>query len=162
MATVVLDRSEQQYVVPRRCLKRAGRCWVVRDEEYIRSMISNRLGGTAQIMLLVKAALGSSMLGASGASGAATGVVATPVSDRALLTELFMRCGGAGWNNRTNWCEDSKPLNEWYGVTTADAPNGSGSGASGDASGAVGTTVTVVTGLDLFRNGLSGGTCTLI
>lgn len=39
-------------------------------------------------------------------------------TDRARLVELYDATDGPNWKNNTNWNTD-KPLNEWYGVTTA-------------------------------------------
>ncbi len=39
--------------------------------------------------------------------------------DRAVLIALFVRCGGLGWNDSTNWGSQHEPLSEWYNVTVS-------------------------------------------
>ena len=41
-----------------------------------------------------------------------------PATDRARLIELYNATDGPNWKNNTNW-NTVKPLDEWYGVTTA-------------------------------------------
>ncbi|CAN0007293.1 unnamed protein product, partial [Hapterophycus canaliculatus] len=43
-----------------------------------------------------------------------------PSSDRTLLNRLFDATSGGSWTNSTGW-GTSRPLGEWYGVTTDDA-----------------------------------------
>ena len=64
-----------------------------------------------------------------------TGTHCSPLSDREVIEILFDATGGADWVNASNWLTGG-PLSEWHGVTT-------------DSNGQV-------TGLNLYRNNLSG------
>ena len=46
-------------------------------------------------------------------------VAAASTIDRDALVALYHALRGMSWENNTNWLDESVPLEEWYGVTTA-------------------------------------------
>jgi hypothetical protein len=122
MPKIRIDKTQSVVAVAANYIKRASRCYSVRDENFIRATIENRLGGKAQVALLIKTVLyDESLLEEDDVDtpGSPLGRQSAQSSDQEYLLKLFMQQGGANWANRTNWGDDRLELGQWNGVATA-------------------------------------------
>ena len=47
----------------------------------------------------------------------------TPEDQRQALIEFYNSTGGDKWNNNTNWCSDTEPVENWHGITIDEECN---------------------------------------
>jgi hypothetical protein len=103
---VLMYKSAKEVEIAGTALKLCGRCWNPNDAEYIRNTIQERLGGSMQVCLTIKDALGVKV-----AAGLKTDVV-----ESGILTRLFLESKGPTWANKEKWCSDEAPIQDWFGV----------------------------------------------
>jgi hypothetical protein len=103
---VLMYKSAKEVEIAGTALKLCGRCWNPNDAEYIRNTIQERLGGSMQVCLTIKDALGVKVT-----AGLNAGVV-----ESGILTRLFLESKGPTWANKEKWCSDKAPVQDWFGV----------------------------------------------